>query len=261
MSRGRQPERCVILLDVGESMGRRMCYGSETRLAHAVRGLAWLVRDKLRNASRDEVSLVLFGGQATDNPLASELGGYAHVRVVRTLQAVDESLISALDSFSVRCGDGPGDVLDALAVGADVLYRRSSSSGEAPARVLLVTDAGSRVHTDDRFADHLRLIIGGIVHLGAKLHVLGVDFAAPAAAATGSDSAEPVKAENEELWHNIVASAGSSCVQLTPLRAVYALMDALRSKTTQEVSRFRGDLDLGSGVVRALLHSVREPRR
>ena len=57
--------------------------GSPTRIESAVKAVKMLVQQKLLFKPKDEIGLVLFGTDDTENDLHDENGGYEHVVAAR----------------------------------------------------------------------------------------------------------------------------------------------------------------------------------
>ncbi|KAK3033919.1 hypothetical protein RJ639_033554, partial [Escallonia herrerae] len=58
-----------------------------------------MARNKLIYGKYDEVGVVLFGTEETNNELTNEVGGYEHVAVLQHIKVVDADLIKALEKL------------------------------------------------------------------------------------------------------------------------------------------------------------------
>ncbi|KAF5184738.1 Atp-dependent dna helicase 2 subunit ku80 [Thalictrum thalictroides] len=92
-------ESLLLLLDVGPSM--------HSFLPEVERFCTMLVQKKMIYNKNDEVGVVLFGTDDTNNELTSEVGGYQHVVVLRDSKVVDGDAIEALQKLPR--GNFPGD--------------------------------------------------------------------------------------------------------------------------------------------------------
>ncbi|CAI8600800.1 unnamed protein product [Vicia faba] len=87
----RNKEVLLLLLDVGPSM--------HSVLPEVEKVCSMLVQKKMIYNKYDEVGIVLFGTQDTDNELTTEVGGYQHVVVLRNTKVVDGDIVEALQQL------------------------------------------------------------------------------------------------------------------------------------------------------------------
>ncbi|KAI8024897.1 ATP-dependent DNA helicase 2 subunit KU80 [Camellia lanceoleosa] len=87
----RNKEALVLLLDVGRFM--------HNNLPEIEKVCSMLVQKKLIYSKNDEVGVVLFGTEDTDNELTNEVGGYEHVVVLRHIKVVDGDVVEALQKL------------------------------------------------------------------------------------------------------------------------------------------------------------------
>ncbi|KAF8380428.1 hypothetical protein HHK36_027914 [Tetracentron sinense] len=96
-------EALLLLLDVSPSM--------HNLLPEIEKLCSMLVQKKLIYNKSDEVGVVLFGTEDTDNELTKEVGGYEHVVVLQHIKVV-EDLIEGLQKLPR--GTAPGDCIQYL---------------------------------------------------------------------------------------------------------------------------------------------------
>uniref|UniRef100_A0ACD5WEQ4 Uncharacterized protein n=1 Tax=Avena sativa TaxID=4498 RepID=A0ACD5WEQ4_AVESA len=222
----RNKEGLVLLLDVGPSM-----HGALQEVENVC---STLVRKKLVYNRSDEVGIVLFGTKETCNDLAKELGGYKHVVVKHDIKVVDEETKGALQNLPR--GTAPGDFLDAIVVGLDMLIKRFGNI-KAKQRLCLITDAqhplrdppqGTKEDQVDTIADQM------------KKHDIKMDCIVFREAGVHHNS---VMDENDQLLYHFRDRSVAKVVQVdTPT----SLLGALKTRNVLPVTIFRGDLEVSS---------------
>jgi ATP-dependent DNA helicase 2 subunit 2 len=131
-------EAVIVVLDVSKSMKQ----GEPSRISSALKAVSMLVQQKLLYKPKDEIGLVLFGTDETDNALHDELGGYENVSVSRDLDVTTLGFLTSLDG--IQTTDSEGDLLNALMVGLDLLHKRTAKKKYSK-RLFLVSDGGSSI--------------------------------------------------------------------------------------------------------------------
>lgn len=125
-------EALLLLLDVGPSM--------HSVLPEIRRVCSMLVQKKLLLYNKnDEVGIVLFGAENTDNELAAEVGGYQHVVVLKNIKVVDGDIVEALQHLPRGTADS--DFLDAVIVAMDILIKKFGVTHKEKKRLCLITNA------------------------------------------------------------------------------------------------------------------------
>ncbi|CAM0878222.1 unnamed protein product [Alopecurus aequalis] len=222
----RNKEGLVLLLDVGPSMHRALQEVENVCLT--------LLRKKLVYNRSDEVGIVLFGTKETCNDLAKELGGYKHVVVKHDIKVVDEETKDALQNLPR--GTAPGDFLDAIVVGLDMLIKRFGNT-KAKQRLCLITDAqhplrdppqGTKEDQVDTIADQM------------KKHDIKMDCIVFRESGVTHNS---VMEENDRLLYHFRDRSVAKVVQVdTPT----SLLGALKTRNVLPVTVFRGDLEVST---------------
>eukprot|EP00965_Chrysotila_dentata_P103973 3433220-Pleurochrysis_carterae.AAC.2 len=104
------------------------------------------------NAPQDTVGIVLAGTEATENELAVECGGYAHVSVASQMAPVSFRAVQSLSTLA--CGPSNADIIDALVVAAHELLRYVRKL-KFSKRLMLVTDGSCSAAIDEEQATDL----------------------------------------------------------------------------------------------------------
>ncbi|MCH80080.1 ATP-dependent DNA helicase 2 subunit KU80-like, partial [Trifolium medium] len=129
----RNKEALLLLLDVGPSM--------HYVLPEVEKVCSMLVQKKLIYNKYDEVGIVLFGTEDTDNELTTEVGGYQHVVVSKNSKVVDGDIVEALQQLPRGTADGDYLVLDAVIVAMDMLIKKFGETNKGKKRLCLITNA------------------------------------------------------------------------------------------------------------------------
>ncbi|XP_006650927.1 ATP-dependent DNA helicase 2 subunit KU80 [Oryza brachyantha] len=222
----RNKEALVLLLDVGPSM-----HGVLQQVENVC---STLVLKKLVYNRSDEIGVVLFGTKETCNELAKELGGYKHVVVARDIKVVDEETTHALQNLPR--GTSPGDFLDAIVVGLDMLIRKFGNM-KGKQRMCLITDAqhplrdppqGTKKEQVDTIADQM------------KKHEMKMDCIVFRESGVLHNA---VMDENDQLLYHFRERSVAKVVQVD---SPTSLLGALRTRNILPVTVFRGDLEVSS---------------
>lgn len=215
----------VLLLDVGPSM-----HGVLQEVKNIC---STLVHKKLVHNRSDEVGIVLFGTKETCNELAKELGGYKHVMVAHDIKVVDEWTARALQNLPL--GTVPGDFLDAVVVGLDMLIRKFGNT-KGKQRLCLITSAqhplrdppeGTKEDQVDTIADQMKrhdIKMNCIVFREQGVH-------------------NAVMEENDRLLYQFRDKSVAKVVQVD---SPTSLLGALKTRNVLPVTVFRGDLEVSS---------------
>ncbi|XP_064596853.1 X-ray repair cross-complementing protein 5-like [Liolophura sinensis] len=162
-------EAIGIVLDVGPSMNQAPP-GEETPLQTAIAAITMILQRKMFAESKDEVCLVLFGTQNTDNPLANG-DCYENIVVARTLGIADFDLLQMVQN-DITTSNVSADFVDALIVALDqVINGMQGKRGFAHKRLILFSDLGGEFGDDQ-----IEKIIAGIRNTQTELNIIGPDF-------------------------------------------------------------------------------------
>ncbi|XP_071072604.1 X-ray repair cross-complementing protein 5-like [Dasypus novemcinctus] len=112
----------VLCMDVGFAMSNSFP-GEESPFEQAKKVMTMFVQQQVFAESKDEIALVLFGTDGTDNALASE-DQYQNITVHRHLKLSDFDLLLDIKS-TIQPGSQQADFLDALIVCMDVIQQET----------------------------------------------------------------------------------------------------------------------------------------
>uniref|UniRef100_A0A667YTL3 X-ray repair cross-complementing protein 5 n=1 Tax=Myripristis murdjan TaxID=586833 RepID=A0A667YTL3_9TELE len=154
----------VLCMDVGFSMSNSPP-GEEPPFDQAKKVIQKFVQRQVFSESKDEMALVLFGTDATKNPLDQD-GQYQHITVRRQLMAPDFELLEEIENH-VRPESQQTDWLDALVVSMDLLQKGKYDR----LNIVLLTDLSTQVSSDN-----LDVIIGNLGKLGITLQFLALKW-------------------------------------------------------------------------------------
>jgi len=143
-------EAVVLVVDTGATSAM----GNPSFLTRALACASGFVERKLYSESKDVLGLVLFGCEATENPLE-----YEGVRVVgRGLATADWDTVTFLRE-QVDGSAAQGDWIDALVVALDFLKGQTEGKKFTALKIVLFSELGGRADNDE---DQVELIIQGM---------------------------------------------------------------------------------------------------
>ncbi|XP_071072234.1 X-ray repair cross-complementing protein 5 isoform X1 [Dasypus novemcinctus] len=122
MARSGNKAAVVLCMDVGFAMSNSFP-GEESPFEQAKKVMTMFVQQQVFAESKDEIALVLFGTDGTDNALASE-DQYQNITVHRHLKLPDFDLLLDIKS-TIQPGSQQADFLDALIVCMDVIQQET----------------------------------------------------------------------------------------------------------------------------------------
>ncbi|XWS32324.1 hypothetical protein CRYUN_Cryun23aG0149700 [Craigia yunnanensis] len=223
----RDKEKLVLLLDVGPSM--------HNVLPEVEKVCSMLVEKKLIYSKDDEVGVVLFGTEETNNELMVEVGGYENIVVLQDIKVVDGDIIDTLQKLP-RGTEG-GDFLDAIVVGMDMLIKKYKNIYKGSKRLFLITDAIHPIKEslEGNKEDQVRTIAVQMTAQGMKLESIVVR------GRLSQDANKRIMDENDCLL--------SIFSKKTRTRIVYvdspiSLRGALKTRRITPLPVFRGHLEV-----------------
>ncbi|KAI3982627.1 hypothetical protein MKX01_031366 [Papaver californicum] len=225
----RNKEALILLIDVGPSMHKL--------LPEVEKICSMLVQKKLIFSKYDEVGAVLFATDDTDNELTNEVGGYEHVVVLRHCKVVDGDIIEALQNLPR--GTAPGDFLDAIVVGMDMMIKKFGQTSKGKKRLCLITDAQSPLKDpyEGTKEDQVDTIAAQMNAHGMKLESIIVR------GRSSGDAAKGFMEENDSLLVHFSKKASAKTVYV---ESPTSLLGAIRTRNISPVTTFRGDLEMSS---------------
>lgn len=225
----RNREALLLILDVGPSM--------HDLLPEVEKVSSMLVQKKLIYHKSDEVGVVLFGTEDTDNELTSEVGGYEHVVVLQHIKVVDWDVIDKLQNLPR--GSASGDFLDAIVVGMDMLIKKFGPTNKGKQHLCLITDALYPIKEpyEGTKEDQIDTIAGQMKSRGMRLDFIIVRGKLPGAAN------QSILDENDRLLERFSKKTASKAIYV---ENEISLLGALKTRNISPVTIFRGDLELSS---------------
>ncbi|KAG6547300.1 hypothetical protein Mapa_011237 [Marchantia paleacea] len=218
----------VLLVDIGPSM--------HPHLEYAAKAISALIQRKIVHSKHDEVGLVFFGANDTDNELCSELGGYENIVVSWPTAVVSEELARAVDQFSKEYGTS--DFLDAIVVGMDLIVKKVAAGSKGNKRIYLITDGESPVKEPDEGTKSEQVDL-----LSNQLQLYNISLDAVVIRLKGENGALDSKAsqENEFLLKSFASKTKGD---LALVESYTTLLGAVKSRSVSPTTLYRGDLEL-----------------
>ncbi|KAG5040656.1 hypothetical protein JHK85_013132 [Glycine max] len=223
----KKQEALLLLLDVGPSM--------HPALSEIEKVCSMLVHKKLIYSKYDEVGIVLFGTEDTNNELTTEVGGYQHVVVLKNIKVVDGDIVEALQQLPRGTTDG--DFLDAVIVGMDVLVKKFGVTNKGKKRVCLITNAQCQIKESDEGTkeEQVTTIAKQMTAHGIKMESIIMR------GKLSQDANKGIMDENDRLL-NIFSKETST--RLLYVENPISLFGALRTRNIALVTVFRGHLEI-----------------
>ncbi|KFO20200.1 X-ray repair cross-complementing protein 5 [Fukomys damarensis] len=135
----------VLCMDVGFAMSNSFP-GEESPFEQAKKVMTMFIQRQVFAESKDEIALVLFGTDSTDNALAAG-DQYQNITVHRHLKLPDFDLLEDIDS-RILPGSQQADFLDALIVCMDVIQRETVGKKFEKRNIEVFTDLSSPFSKD-----------------------------------------------------------------------------------------------------------------
>ncbi|XP_073401455.1 X-ray repair cross-complementing protein 5 isoform X2 [Dendrobates tinctorius] len=151
----------VLCMDVGLAMSHSN-QGEETPFEQAKKVMTLFVQRQVFAESKDEVAVVLFGTDGTDNALAAP-DQYQNITMQRHLMLPDFQLLEEIHDV-IQPGVQQADFLDALIVSMDILQKETLGKKYEKLHIAVLTDLSSPF-TEDQ----LEIIIANMKKAGITL--------------------------------------------------------------------------------------------
>ncbi|XP_067426154.1 X-ray repair cross-complementing protein 5 [Emydura macquarii macquarii] len=161
MARGGGKAAIVLCMDVGFAMSNS-APGEESPFEQAKKVMTMFVQRQVFAESKDEVSVVLFGTDNTENTLASG-DQYQNITVQRHLMLPDFDLLEDIQNV-IQPGSEQADFLDALVVCMDLLQKETLGKKYEKRHIEVFTDLSSPFSEDQ-----LEIIIANLKKTGISL--------------------------------------------------------------------------------------------
>ncbi|RHY26300.1 hypothetical protein DYB32_007757 [Aphanomyces invadans] len=141
----------MIVLDASVAMRsplgeitRKVDVGS--RFDAAKKAIQGIVNQLLLFRKNDEVGIVMYGTEGTDNQLNSDDGNnYKNVTVLSSIAPVTFDLAKQLQAMEAASVETPADVLDGIIVALDLVIRRTDNK-KYDKRLVVITDAATPIN-------------------------------------------------------------------------------------------------------------------
>ncbi|CAF1066284.1 unnamed protein product [Rotaria magnacalcarata] len=148
-------EALALVVDIGTGMSEAAPgYDSPLQIASDI--LQMIVQRKMFQESKDELALILYGADESNNDLADE-DNYRNINVVFPLSPANWHLFEEIQK--IKPSNNPADLVDAIVVAADHLRRETEGKhGFAAKRVMLFSNAATTFndHSLKTILDSLR---------------------------------------------------------------------------------------------------------
>uniref|UniRef100_A0A3Q2P591 X-ray repair cross-complementing protein 5 n=1 Tax=Fundulus heteroclitus TaxID=8078 RepID=A0A3Q2P591_FUNHE len=144
----------ALCMDVGYSMSNS-APGEESPFAQAKKVIQKFVQRQVFKETKDELALVLFGTDSTNNPLSRD-GQYQNITVHRHLMVPDFELLEEIE-HQIHPENQQADWLDALVVCMDLLQTETKGKKCDRLNIVLLTDLCTEASSDK-----LDVIIGNL---------------------------------------------------------------------------------------------------
>ncbi|XP_007462915.1 PREDICTED: X-ray repair cross-complementing protein 5 [Lipotes vexillifer] len=161
MARSGNKAAVVLCMDVRFAMSNSLP-GEESPFELAKKVMTMFVQRQVFAESKDEIALVLFGTDGTENALAGE-GQYQNITVHRHLMLPDFDLLEDIES-KIQPGSQQADFLDALIVCMDLIQQETVGKKFEKRHIEVFTDLSSPFSRDQ-----LDIIIHNLKKSGISL--------------------------------------------------------------------------------------------
>ncbi|WCJ22843.1 ATP-dependent DNA helicase 2 subunit KU80 [Euphorbia peplus] len=223
----RNREGLILLLDVGPSM--------HNVLHEMSRVCSMLIQKKLVYHKNDEVGVVVFGTEDTENELTVEVGGYKHIKVLQKIKVVNRDAVDILQELPR--GTVAGDYLDAIVVGMDMMIKKYQLTNKGKKRLLLITDARNPIKEpyEGTKEDQVGTIAVQMEAHGMRMETIVVRER------LFEDTDQQIVDENDRLLRLFSEKTSSKVVYV---ESPTSLLGALKTRRILPVTVFRGDLEI-----------------
>ncbi|EFJ38580.1 hypothetical protein SELMODRAFT_74928, partial [Selaginella moellendorffii] len=222
-------ESLVFVLDVSPSM--------HPYLHHVSKATAAVLERKLFNHKNDEVGLVLFGMEETDNDLRREVGEAYEGIVSEPITLVDGELVTKLRALPRGCY--AGDYVDAIVVATDMIFKKYGDGKKGNKRICLITDAQSPIKEPMEGMSMMEQV----EKIAEKMEDHGVRF--DAAILRMNEEKRESGSESTEILENLASRTHG---EVTTVESPLCLFGALKPRTVTPTTLYRGDMEMTPGA-------------
>ncbi|CAM5146935.1 unnamed protein product [Eretmochelys imbricata] len=231
MARGGGKAAIVLCMDVGFAMSNS-APGEESPFEQAKKMMTMFVQRQVFAESKDEVSVVLFGTDGTENTLASG-DQYQNITVQRHLMLPDFDLLEDIQN-AIQPGSEQTDFLDALVVCMDLLQKETIGKKYEKRHIEVFTDLSSPFSEDQ-----VEIIIANLKKTGISLQ-----FFLPFPVDDEDGSGDTGDGRHSDMCRNSFPRKGLTEQQKEGICMVRKLMFALEEEGgLDEIYTFRESLE------------------
>ncbi|ETV96595.1 hypothetical protein H310_10297 [Aphanomyces invadans] len=248
----RTKEAIMIVLDASVAMRsplgeitRKVDVGS--RFDAAKKAIQGIVNQLLLFRKNDEVGIVMYGTEGTDNQLNSDDGNnYKNVTVLSSIAPVTFDLAKQLQAMEAASVETPADVLDGIIVALDLVIRRTDNK-KYDKRLVVITDAATPINNPS----DMEVVCTMMQNLEVHLQIIGIDFGLdtkheqPDGVKDEAVAASFIKSENEKMLHSIATEVQGE-VQSVSKRMDFLAQSKL--KPVLQTTKMRGNLEFGENL-------------
>uniref|UniRef100_A0A8C8SLR5 X-ray repair cross-complementing protein 5 n=1 Tax=Pelusios castaneus TaxID=367368 RepID=A0A8C8SLR5_9SAUR len=221
----------VLCMDVGFAMSNSGP-GEESPFEQAKKLMTMFVQRQVFAESRDDVSVVLFGTDGTENNLASG-DQYQNITVQRHLMLPDFDLLEDIQNV-IQPGSEQADFLDALVVCMDLLQKETLGKKYEKRHIEVFTDLSSPFSEDQ-----LEIIIANLKETGISLQ-----FFLPFPVDDEDGNGDMGDGRRSDMYRNSFPRKGLTKQQKEGTCMVRKLMFALEEEGgLEEIYTFRESLE------------------
>ncbi|XP_077685666.1 X-ray repair cross-complementing protein 5 isoform X3 [Eretmochelys imbricata] len=221
----------VLCMDVGFAMSNS-APGEESPFEQAKKMMTMFVQRQVFAESKDEVSVVLFGTDGTENTLASG-DQYQNITVQRHLMLPDFDLLEDIQN-AIQPGSEQTDFLDALVVCMDLLQKETIGKKYEKRHIEVFTDLSSPFSEDQ-----VEIIIANLKKTGISLQ-----FFLPFPVDDEDGSGDTGDGRHSDMCRNSFPRKGLTEQQKEGICMVRKLMFALEEEGgLDEIYTFRESLE------------------
>ncbi|OQS04042.1 hypothetical protein THRCLA_03685 [Thraustotheca clavata] len=251
----RSKEAMMIVLDASASMReplaeitRKVAVGS--RFDAAKTAVQSILSQKMLFRKHDEVGIVMYGTEDTENPLNEQGGEYEHVKVLTYLDEASTRVAELMAKAEPATVETKADLLDGIIVALDIMIRRTEKK-KYEKRLVVITDAATPINNP---AD-MEVVCSMIKNMEVELQIMyeslffeevKEESIQTTALSVKDESMETtsqsVKVENEKMLHSIAQEVSGEVISVT--KRIDFLTQG-KTKTVSQSTKFRGNLEFG----------------
>ncbi|XP_046839076.1 X-ray repair cross-complementing protein 5-like [Xenia sp. Carnegie-2017] len=235
----------VLILDTGPAMCHARPGADETPLETSLKAIKLILARKMFTSPKDEVAIVLFGTEETDNELADDTGGYKHVKVMKTFACPDLELLHKVHN-SIAPGNQDADFVDAIVIGAHLLNEATLGKKVTERNIVMFSNLGSPFGNDG-----IETILEGMKNLEVNFTIVGPDLHSednddkPTDTMLSCDAKTSQQKLGEEFMKRILFEVEGQSFTFSD---ILQMLTFVEQKAIRQTTVFRGPLQIGSNI-------------